>query len=645
MRLPFGFGGVRAAPGRGVTALRVVITPTGGTDTVRLILADRDGTPVAVVESLALRPVAPAQLGGLADRLLFGVEWVPQDVKGEPALSITLGEPLPEPVDVLVVNVNPAPGFASGPTAASYVPAGDVLHRTGALLALLQDWLSDPAWAQSRLVVRTHGDDPDAAALRGLVRSAQSENPDRIHLLDGPDDEFYPVPEARVRDGEVLVPRLSRMTATGTADFGDGAVVVTGATGTLGGLVAHHLVRAHGVHKLILLSRSAKPIEIDGAAVHSVACDVADAGAVRRALANHRVTAVIHAAGVLDDAMLADLTPDRLATVFRAKVDAAKNLVAATKDLKALVLFSSAAGLFGNAGQGNYAAANSFLDAYAESLRLAGVPATSIAWGLWDAGMGRTLGDGERRRMRAGGIVPLSAEQGLAAFDAAVGAGVPRVAALGLDPAALGQAAAVGMLPPLLSGLVRAPRGRQATPAGPLLGTRLAGLSAEEQDRVVLETVQAQVAAVLGHDSGSAVPPARAFNELGFDSLTAVDLRNRLMTVTGLRLPSTLVFDYPNAAALAGHLAERLRPEVVSPIAALMTELDQWERGLTATAADDAERSQVTARLTSLLAAWQSDAPDGGPGAAPAGVGLVDEIETATDDEMFDLLGKEFGIS
>jgi acyl carrier protein len=254
--------------------------------------------------------------------------------------------------------------------------------------------------------------------------------------------------------------------------------------------------------------------------------------------------------------------------------------------------------------------------------------------------MGDTLSDADRDRMRRGGVLPLTSEQGLAAFDAALGTGTPLVAPLALDLAALGQAAEAGLLPPLLAGLVRAPRSRRAAPAGPTLAQHLGGLSPEDQDRLVLEAVQTQVAAVLGHDSGAAVPAGRAFSELGFDSLIAVELRNRLAAATGLRLPSTLVFDYPNAGALAAHLAERLRPAVVSPVVALLAELDQLEQSLRAATADDEERSRVTARLHGLLSAWQ------GTSAAPAGgTALAEELETATDDEMFDLLGKEFGIS
>ncbi|MEE1827352.1 SDR family NAD(P)-dependent oxidoreductase [Streptomyces sp. BE20] len=642
VRLPFGFSGVRVAGPAG-TSLRVEIAPAPGTDTVRLTFTDSSGGPVAAVESLALRPVAAGQFGGLADRLLFGVEWAAQEVAAEvPGAVMRLGDALPVPVPVLLVD-------ATG--------AGAARDRAAALLVLLQAWLADAAWSDSRLVVRTFGAegaeiaDADGAALWGLVRSAQAEHPDRLHLVDAAEDVFYPLPQAVVREGVVSAPRLVRVTGSVSApvEFGDGTVVVTGATGTLGRLVARHLVETHGVRDLLLLSRSGGDAglveELASAKVRAVACDVADAEAVAAALRGEPVTAVIHAAGVLDDALLADLTPERLDTVFRVKVDTARNLAAATegRTLSAFVLYSSAAGLFGNAGQGNYAAANAFLDAYATQLRARGVPATSLAWGLWDAGMGESLTDADRERMRRGGVLPLTAEQGLAALDAALGTGEPLVAPLALDPAALGQAAEVGLLPPLLAGLVRAPRSRRDVSAGPALGRRLEGLPAEDQDRIVLEAVQGQVAAVLGYDSGAAVPVARPFSELGFDSLIAVDLRNRLMAVTGLRLPSTLVFDYPNTAALAAHLAERLRPATVSSVAALLAELDRLEKGLQAASAGDDERSRVTARLHGLLAAWQGadTVPTGGTGGAV----LVDELEAATDDEMFDLIGKEFGIS
>ncbi|WP_253267554.1 SDR family NAD(P)-dependent oxidoreductase, partial [Streptomyces sp. NL15-2K] len=549
MRLPFAVTGFRTFGPVG-TQLRAHLTRAEGADTVRLALADESGTPVAEIDGLTLRPVSGTQLSA-ADRLLYGVEWVPVEAAGseEPVVTIPLGAALPDPAPVLSVDAT-APGAAG--------------ERAAALLTVLQTWLADPAWADSRLVVRTFGavgeeiTDPDGAALWGLVRSAQAEHPDRIHLLDAAEKMVLPVPEAMVGDGVVRVPRLVRVQAPSSqVDLGEGLVVVTGATGTLGRLVAQHVVQAHGVRELLLLSRSGEAVELDGAVVRSVACDVSDAVAVAEALRDEPVTAVIHAAGVLDDALLADLTPARLRTVFRAKVDAAVNLCAATADrqLSAFVLYSSAAGVFGNAGQGNYAAANAFLDAYATQLRAEGIPATSLAWGLWDAGMGGSLSEAERARAQQGGIVPLSVEQGLTAFDAALGTGRAVVAPLALDTAPMREAAAAGLLPPLLAGLVRVPVRKRAATA---LGRRLAGLPAPQRERAVLDLVRTHVAAVLGYPGPETIEVERAFSELGFDSLTAVDLRNRLATVTGLRLTSTLVFDYPNASALAGHLTAEL---------------------------------------------------------------------------------------
>ncbi|MGW2546055.1 type I polyketide synthase, partial [Kitasatospora sp. NPDC001574] len=555
-QLPFAFSGVRVL-GTAADTLRVRLTAGSSAESVRLLFADGTGLPVARVEALTLRPVTAGQLArGAADRVLFGVEWAAQEVAGEvPGAVIRLGDALPVPVPVLLVDAT---------------AAGAARDRAAALLVLLQSWLSDAGWSDSRLVVRTFGAegteiaDADGAALWGLVRSAQAEHPDRLHLVDAAEDVFYPLPQALVRDGVVTVPRLVRLSGSASAPvvFGDGTVVVTGATGTLGRLVARHLVETHGVRDLLLLSRSGGDAglveELASAKVRAVACDVADAEAVAAALRDVPVSAVVHAAGVLDDGMVESLTPERLDVVFRAKVDAARNLAAATegRTLRAFVLYSSVAGLFGNAGQANYAAANTFLDAYASELRSRGVPATSLAWGLWDAGMGETLTDADRERMRRGGVLPLTAEQGLAAFDAALSGGRPLVAALAVDTAVLRAAEAV---PPLLAGLV--PGRAVVAPAGSPLARRLSALPGHERSRALLALVGGQVAAVLGYASSDHLDPERAFSELGFDSLTAVELRNRLNAVTGLRLPSTLVFDYPNATLLAASLDERLSDE------------------------------------------------------------------------------------
>ncbi|WP_344820602.1 type I polyketide synthase [Actinoplanes cyaneus] len=614
VRLPFAVNGARLHA-VGATALRVHLTRTGDSS-VRVIALDTTGAPVLTIDELAFRPVTEDQVqAGSGFRSLYGVDWVPQPVTpGEKPVVIPLGEPLPAPAPVLLIDAG---------------KPGDALERAARLLTTLQEWLADPAWAQSRLVVRTSGaagddvTDPDGGALWGLVRTAQSENPGRIHLVDGPDDTFLPVPQALVRDGVVRVPRLARVREQDRpVDFGDGAVVVTGATGTLGGLVAEHLVRAHGVRRLILISRSAKPMTIEGAEVRSVACDLADAAAVRAALAGERVTAVVHAAGVLDDGTLESMTPERLATVFAAKVDAVRNLVAATSGLSALVLFSSASGLFGNAGQANYSAANTFLDACAAHLRGQGIPATSVAWGLWAAGMGEGV---DRARLARGGFGALSAADGLAGFDAAIRSGRSLVAPIVLDLAAV---RAGGEVPELLRGLVPAPRrAGEAAPAAPRLAEELAQLDDADREKALRELIRARTAGVLGYASPKDVEPARGFLELGFDSLTAVELRNRLTAEIGLRLTATLLFDHPSPVALARHLAELLRPE--RPADAVLAELAALEDRLRAAALDEAQRAEVGSRLRALAASW----------AAPASAtGGEDDLQSATADEIFDLL-------
>ncbi|WP_433797671.1 SDR family NAD(P)-dependent oxidoreductase [Actinoplanes sp. CA-252034] len=633
VRLPFAVTGARLHA-VGATSLRVHLTRTADS-TVRLIAVDAAGAPVLTIDELAFRPVTADQIattGGF--RSMYRVDWVPQQVTpGEKPVVIRLGAALPAPAPVLLVDAS--------------VP-GDALDRASQLLTTLQAWLADPAWNDSRLVVRTHGSagddvpDPDGAALWGLARTAQSENPDRIHLLDGPADVFYPVPQALVRDGVVRVPRFARAQADGTPDFGGGPVVVTGATGTLGRMVAEHLVRAYGVRKLILMSRSAQPTMIDGAEVTAVACDLGDAAAVAEALRDEPVTAVIHAAGVLDDGTLASLTPQRLATVFRAKVDAARNLVAATKDLTALVLYSSASGLFGNAGQANYSAANAFLDAYAVHLRGQGVPATSIAWGLWDAGMGHSLTAADRARLARTGFGALTSADGLAAFDAAVASGHPLVAPIALDLAAVRTAASTaastvastaastaGVVPELLRGLVSVPRRADAAAPTAQLADELSRLGDTEREKALTDLIRQRTAAVLGYASPKDVEPARGFLELGFDSLTAVELRNRLTAETGLRLAATLLFDHPSPVALARHLSGLLQPRQpaeTDPADAVYAEIAGLEARLQAVAVDEAHRAAIGQRLRALAAGWTAT-PDGD-----------DDLAAATADEIFDLL-------
>jgi acyl carrier protein len=290
------------------------------------------------------------------------------------------------------------------------------------------------------------------------------------------------------------------------------------------------------------------------------ACDVSD----RRQLAVlldsiPSLTAVIHTAGVLDDGVIETLSAEQLERVLRPKLDAAVLLDELATDVREFVLFSSAVATLGNAGQANYAAANAFLDALAQHRRARGLPAVSLAWGLWDrpGGMGGALSDGDRSRMSRAGMAPLAEHEGIELFDRGRAAVHAMVLPLRLDAGALRAHAREGTLPPLLRGLVRA-GARRTQNAAVTLAQRLADTPASERDHVVLELVRAEVATVLGHTSPDAVAPERAFKELGFDSLGAVELRNRLGVATGLRLPSTLVFDHPTPKAVAGYLRSRI---------------------------------------------------------------------------------------
>ena len=363
----------------------------------------------------------------------------------------------------------------------------------------------------------------------------------------------------------------------------DGTVLITGGTGGLGALFARHLVERHGARHLVLVSRRGADapgvaglvaeLEALGARVRVVACDVADRDQLAGVLAalDRPLTAVVHAAGVLDDGVVESLTAEQVERVMRPKVDAALHLheLTAGAELSAFVLFSSVAALIGSPGQANYAAANAALDALAARRRAAGLPATSLAWGLWADATGMTgeLDEAELARLERMGVTALSAELGRELFDQALGLDAPLLAPVELDLAALRSQARAGLLPPLLRGLVRAPARRAGS--GGSLAQRLAGVAEADREQLVLELVRAQAAAVLGHESADAIDPDRAFKELGFDSLSAVELRNRLTQATGLRLPATLVFDHPNPVAVArmllaeiGGAVESARPAV-----------------------------------------------------------------------------------
>uniref|UniRef100_UPI003B5AB84F type I polyketide synthase n=1 Tax=Streptomyces autolyticus TaxID=75293 RepID=UPI003B5AB84F len=456
----------------------------------------------------------------------------------------------------------------------------------------------------------------------------------------------------------------ARSVTTGVTWDPQGTVLVTGAASGLGGLVAKHLVGEHGVRHLVLVSR--RGLAADGAAelrteltdlgAHAVvaACDTADRDSLAALLASlpdeHPLTAVVHTAGVLDDGVVEALTPERVDRVLRPKVDAVLNLheLTAGLDLSAFVLFSSLSGTLGGTGQANYAAANAFLDAFAHRRRAEGLPAQSLAWGLWEerSGMTGKLDEAHMRRLAREGVTPMSSEEALALFDAARG-----IDAATLVPARLNASAwraQDGPIPALLRGIIRTTArrgpakastgGSGADPAE--LRRRIGSMNPAARQQALLELVTEHAAMALGHDSPRMIAPDRGFLELGFDSLTAVGLRNQLGTVTGLRLPATLLFDYTTSRALAGYLAQELVAEEpdASLVLPVLSELEKLERSFAEVVADEAATARLTSRLQQVLAkltaGQQTETANGGVVAA-------DKFESATDDEIFDFLDEE----
>ncbi|MEU0507109.1 SDR family NAD(P)-dependent oxidoreductase [Nocardia sp. NPDC005998] len=368
----------------------------------------------------------------------------------------------------------------------------------------------------------------------------------------------------------------------------DGTVLITGGTGGLGALAARHLVTEYGVRRLVLAGR--RGLDTPGAAelgeqlgalgahVDIVACDVADRAALDAVLAaipaEHPLTGVIHAAGVLADGMFETMTGERLAEVLRPKVDAAWHLHEATKDLdlSLFVLYSSIAGIIGNPGQANYAAANVFLDALAQYRQVSGLPATSVAWGPWPqrTGMTGVLDAEDFARLRREGFPPLDDREGIALFDAALTVGKAGFVAARIDRTALADARPGG-LRPVLRGVARPTRRRvdNRVHEDSGLAVQLLGRSVAEQDRIILEIIRTQAAAVLGHDGADSIPMDKPFRDIGFDSLGVMEFRNRLAKATGLTLPSTLVFDHPTVTAVAKLVRSQVAPTpVVEPVAA-----------------------------------------------------------------------------
>jgi acyl transferase domain-containing protein/acyl carrier protein len=722
VRLPFAWNGMSLfAAGASVLRVRLWEVPGGWS----AVLADGGGRLVASADSVVWRPVSPGQLGasgGGSRDALFTVEWVPVAVGSAVegrwvvvggdrlglarglagagvdmgayadlaalAEAVEAGEPMPDGVLAWA-------GAAAGDVgAAEDDAAGMARVAVGRVLGLVQRWLAEERLSSSRLVVVTAGAvaavpgesvaDLAGAAVWGLVRSAQSENPDRLMLVDLPAPGSVDAAgvlgalvtaggsgesELAIRTQGVYGRRLARAGGGGLVPPGPaatsqcGTLLVTGGTGMLGGLVAGHLAGKERVTEVVLASRSgpaatgvaalAASLAGRGAGVRVTACDAADraalAGLLARIPAADPLRMVVHTAGVVDDGVIGSLTPERVDAVMRPKVDGAWHLHELTRDagLEAFVLFSSAAATFGGSGQGNYAAGNAFLDGLAVYRRAAGLPATSLAWGLWEgaSAISGHLGEADRERMAHSGMGALTAEDGLALFDTALAADHPVMVPMHLESARANPE----KMPALLRGLIR-PRARpmadtdHANSAVAALKERLAGTSEADQDTIVLDLIIPYVAAVLGYSSPDLIETEREFYELGFDSLTAIELRNRLNAATGLRLPATLAFDYPTPAVLAGYLRQEIvrdavpqgtRAHEVSLGTRALEEISRLERIVPDVASDDDARVSMTLRIRALLTALEGEHDTTGN----------DDLEAATMENIFELLDQERGES
>ncbi|WP_285762088.1 type I polyketide synthase [Nocardiopsis ansamitocini] len=629
IRVPFSWRGVRVHA-TGAPMLRVRLA-SDGADGITVQAADATGSPVVSIASLTSRPIP-------TDRLTPGRETVPDTLLRVRWDAPPARTPLPPGATPILIE---ALGDGDSPEAA-HATVADVLARLHRTLA---EPGPQPLVVVTRRAVAVGAEpvDPAAAAVWGLVRSAQTEHPDRITLVDSDGDNAdhdailalaAGEPQVAVREGAVLVPRLARITEPPTDDRPSvdpaGTVLLTGGTGALGRTVARHLVTTHGVRRLLLASRRGP--RADGAAelvaelaeagctAHVVACDVSDREAVVELLAavpkTHPLTGVVHLAGVVDDAMLASLTAERLATVFAPKADAALHLDELTRgcDLRMFVLFSSLAATLGGAGQGNYAAANAFLDGLAQRRRFEGLPALSLAWGRWqhDDGMAaRVHRAADHGSPPNGGLPGMTAEEGLALFDTALRLHEPVLVPVEADPATLAALTGNGQVPPLLRALVRPVRRAAGTVSivPQSWAERIAGLSEAERTRTLLDLVRTQAATVLGSGSDP-IGADRAFTDMGFDSLTSVQLRNRLVEATGVRLPAAVVFNCPTPTALAARIRDELLPATVPDESAAPDE-ERLRRVLATVPLDRLREAGVLDALVRLTeTATDSPAPD-----------------------------------
>ncbi|MEU6314739.1 SDR family NAD(P)-dependent oxidoreductase [Streptomyces sp. NPDC047014] len=699
--LPFSWREV-SAHRQGSGSCRVRLTAGEGTGEVTASLWTSDGSPLATVGGLSLRTVSRSQLGTTATSSLYRADWtaaptgapagapalhwavVGQEPAGDghypdlAALRQALADGAPVPDNVLVTFASPA----TDPDAAA---ARTAVHTA---LGLVRTWTEEELFDKSTLVLCTRGAvearpgegvrDLAHSPVWGLARSAQLEHPGRLLLVDlDPGSTLTDLAQAQaltrvdttdaaqfaVRDGAVLVPTVVRHTVDTAAPAApwpsEGTTLITGATGMIGALLARHLVRDHGVRHLVLTSRSGpaapgaaelqRELTEEGAQVRVIACDAADREALATVLgtipASAPLVGVVHAAGVVDDGLLGSLTAGQVDRVLTPKVDAAVNLheLTASFGLRAFAVCSSLAGALGGGGQTAYAAANAYLDALCRQRRADGLPALALAWGPWESSGGMTaqLEEADLRRIARAGMTPLGRAEGMELFDAAHAAGEPVLLPFRFEPAGLSSADRAA-LPEALRTLVPRPRRDTGAPAaGPsALRDRLGRLAQDDRVAALESLVRAEVASVVALPSGDAVPVTKAFKSLGFDSLMAVDLRNRLTAITGVRLSATLVFDHPNTRALAAHLLAGLDLETVAEADPALLALKGLESAVRALEPGTGDRGALATRLRVLLSTLEAGTPEEGE-EEDAGIDL-DSVSAA---ELVSLLDDEFGLS
>jgi NAD(P)-dependent dehydrogenase (short-subunit alcohol dehydrogenase family)/acyl carrier protein len=658
-------------------------------------LADAPGHRLSGTWLVAARPGAPLAAGiadGLATR---GADVVRIDPTGadRSALGARIREALGDraAVGVLSLAALPAPGDRDQPGNRDETVLYDAAAATVTLLQAVRDaGVAAPFWCATTAGVATVPDDdvdPAASGLWGLgtvlaldhpdtwggmidvgadpadpAGAADGKTMDRLcAVLSGSDGED----QVAIRPAAVFARRLVRVpigdAAPARAWSPRGTILVTGGTGAIGAHVARWLAGAGAAH-LVLTSRrgpaadGAVDLEAEltalGAKVTIAACDAGDADAMAALLASlpaeHPVTAVVHAAGVLtDEAPVLDATPAEFAEAMRGKVAGAVclNRLFDDRSLDAFVLFSSGAAVWGSAGQPAYATANAFLDGLAQRRRARGRPATSIAWGSWAGGGMVTAAHSER--LRRIGVAEMDPALATEALRQALDRGESHLVVADFDWRRFAPVYALARSRPLLRDLPEARAALDGEDAaadaaqpdadGPPLAARLAELSPPARARALLNLVLTQAAVVLGHDSPDGVDPARGFKDLGFDSVTAVDLRNRLSAAAGLRLPATVVFDYATPKALAEHLRAHLDGGGTEPPLPVLAELDRLDALVAELPREEIERTGITARLQAMVARLTKAL------AETDGAAIASLVQEASAEDLFDLLDKELG--